>query len=51
MTREERKDGKGTAIGWVEAEKVFNDDRPKQLWLSRKGRVVLETLLGSMEQE
>ena len=51
MTREERKDGTETAIGWVEAEKVVNDDRTKQLWLSRKGRVVLETLLGSMEQE
>ena len=31
MTREGMKDGKGTAIGWVEAEKVVNDDRTKQL--------------------
>ena len=44
-----RKDGKGTALGWIEIEDKVDDDRTKQLWLSRKGRVVMETLLGSME--
>ena len=46
---EGRKDGKVTALGWIEIEKRVDDDRTKELWLSRKGRVVMETLLESME--
>ena len=48
MGTEGRKDGKGNALGWIEVEREINNDRTKQLWLSRKGRVIVETILGSM---